>query len=164
MKGTGWVPERVPRRAAGRVAGAFRAARYGALLQPEETEPRFDPWVLDQNGFGACTGFNAVGADYELTGFKGSPWAAWSWGRARAGRDPMQLPDEGVRSSAMLAAFKRHGSCALDSWKPGYPGFDYHRIPSGIASASAQPRAIKSVLPRSGRRARRPLSRARRRG
>ena len=137
--GTGWREERRVRRAAGRLGTKLRLGTLGSDLQlPDMTRPRSEPWILDQGSSEACTGFNGACAVYELTGERLSPWMLWTYGRIRDGAKPSALRNIGVRTSAMLAAFRRHGSCDYQSWQPDTLGFDRHALPPAMARVSAQ--------------------------
>lgn len=141
--GTGWVPESAPRRLAGKIA---TAARTGALLRPESTTPRFDPWVLSQGSYNACTGHNGAGALYEFTGFKGSPWMPWQFGLVHDGADPKErLPNDGVRTSSMLAALRLHGICPHSEWSSRHPFFSPRHIPPALPRAMAQKYNVEAI-------------------
>lgn len=134
----GWKPEPAHRRVSGRIATAARA-RIGALLQPEETVPKFDPWVLDQTiHWEGCSGHNAAGAIYEKTGKKVSPWMPWVFALLSDGNDPEHLPNEGVSSFGILRSFRKHGSCRYEDWSDGAEGFHPLSIPPAVLRADAQ--------------------------
>lgn len=140
--GVGWVPERAPRRAAGQVLSVARRLSTPTLLaRGGLAEP---PWILNQKSLGACTGHNGAQLVYGLTGRKVSPWMLWYYGRLRDGA--ATVLNTGVRTSAMIEAFRKHGACYYDAWRPGLVGFDYHGQPPALLRLQAQ-RFNLSVTP-----------------
>lgn len=142
--GVGWVPERGPRRVAGQALGVVR--RLSALATSSRGGVPRDPWILNQGSQNACTGHNGAQLVYGLTGAKVSPWMLWLYGRLRDGATPETLSNVGVRTSAMLAAFRKHGSCYYDAWRPGLDGFAYDEQPPALLRMQAQ-RYNLSVTP-----------------
>jgi hypothetical protein len=143
LKGCGWVPERAIRRVAGRVGTI--ASRVGTLLSPERGGIDRDPWILDQRSTEACTGHNGAEFIYGLNGEQCSPWIPWTFGRLYDGATPLTLQNVGVRTSSMLAAFRKHGSCKWEDWRPGVSGFSYHELPPALLRAEAQKFNIDAV-------------------
>jgi len=142
--GAGWVPERSPRRAVGQALGVVR--RLSTLAAPRSGGLTREPWILNQASKNACTGFNGVQLVYGLTGNKVSPWMLWLYGRLRDGAALETLSNTGVRTSAMLAAFRKHGACFYDAWRPGLTGFEYDEQPPSLLRIQAQ-RHNLSVTP-----------------
>jgi len=142
--GVGWVPERTVRRAAGQALGVIR--RIPALAVSSRGGVPRDPWILSQGSKNACTGHNGAQLVYGLTGTKVSPWMLWLYGRLRDGASPETLSNVGVRTSAMLAAFRKHGSCYYDAWRPGLAEFEYDEPPPSLLRLQAQ-RFNLSVTP-----------------
>jgi hypothetical protein len=62
----------------------------------------------------------------------------WLYGRLRDGATAETLSNMGVRTSAMLAAFRKHGACSYEAWRPGLVGFDYHGQPPALLRLQAQ--------------------------
>lgn len=142
--GVGWVPERAPRRVAGQLLGVTR--KLATLQTPQNGGVKRAPWILNQGSKNACTGFNGAQLVYGLTGLKVSPWMLWFYGRLRDGATPETLSNVGVRTSAMLAAFRKHGACYHDTWRPGLDGFEYDAAPPSLLRMQAQ-RHNLSVTP-----------------
>jgi hypothetical protein len=134
--GVGWVPERGPRRTAGQVLGVVR--KLSTLQAPRRGEIPRDPWILNQGSKNACTGHNGAQLVYGLTGNRVSPWMLWLYGRLRDGATLGTLSNDGVRTSAMLSAFRKHGACFYDGWRPGLNGFEYDAPPPALLRLQAQ--------------------------
>jgi hypothetical protein len=143
LKGTGWVPERPATRLLGKVGTGARALAIGMLLAPESGGSEREPWITDQELWEACTGHGGAQLYYELTGEKVSPWMLWQFGLVREGYDPYAgLPNKGVRVSAMLSSFRKHGACLESEWNLKTKNFDISSIPPGVLRIKAQKRNL----------------------
>lgn len=133
--GLGWVPERPIRRVAGKVA---TAAKIGALIHADSGGVARAPFIWDQRGDNSCTGHNGAAMLYGLTGELVSPEMLWTMGRLCDGATVETLSNTGVRSSAMLRAFRKHGSCHRDDWHRGMPEYQRDMLPPALCRIQAQ--------------------------
>lgn len=131
----GWVPEDgAPLEDRGLVLAATAPS---ALTLPDEGALGREPWILTQRG-GSCTGHMAAALIYAETGARTSPYYPWVFGRLRDGATPETLRDEGVRVSGFVRAYREHGSCAWERWRPGVAGFGLHAVPPPLLRVEAQ--------------------------
>lgn len=112
MKGTGWV--RGPKLTAElfRASAAHVESAATANL-PDQFCAARDPWITDQGSTEACTAFMGVGAIYQLTGLKCSPWIPW-WAARLFDAPGQPLQNVGCSTDAFLTALRDHGACPWD--------------------------------------------------
>ncbi len=113
----------------------------GALLRPQPGHSYsvgLKPWVIDQGDDPSCTGYNAAGVIYGLTGEQTSPEMLWHFGLLIDGEPLGAMTRRGLPVSAILRAAREHGSCGYESWNRHLPEYDFGRHPGALLRAEAQ--------------------------
>jgi hypothetical protein len=142
--GLGWVPERAPER----VLGRLRSVPWElSFKDATSTNPLRDPLPGQQGDAESCTGFGVVGATYQATGQRYSPWYLWQMAVAyfRRLRTDGGVVNTGVRFSDVMRSIDNHGALPHALWGETSELFEKFRIPPAMKRGEAHRVTIDAV-------------------